>query len=111
MGGNGGGGGGDGVTVVGRAEIDMRAPFRSVKEAVVLFGEKETPLLAGDGDVHGPGLHRLRLMVTDICFLHQEIKRMVKMWVIYYMFSQEKCCTTPFKFTLWPLYFNHFFLT
>ncbi|KAF2932565.1 hypothetical protein DAI22_04g007200 [Oryza sativa Japonica Group] len=63
MGGNGGGGGGgDGVTVVGRAEIDMRAPFRSVKEAVVLFGEKETPLLAGDGDVHGPGLHRLRLM-------------------------------------------------
>uniref|UniRef100_A0A0D9ZGG4 Uncharacterized protein n=1 Tax=Oryza glumipatula TaxID=40148 RepID=A0A0D9ZGG4_9ORYZ len=34
MGGNGGGSGGDGVTVVGRAEIDMRAPFRSVKEAV-----------------------------------------------------------------------------
>lgn len=44
----------DGVVVRGRVEIDMRKPFRSVKEAVMLFGEK---VLAGE--IHAKHLQQV----------------------------------------------------
>lgn len=44
----------EGVVVRGRVEIDMRQPFQSVKEAVILFGEK---VLAGE--IHAKQLQQV----------------------------------------------------
>ncbi|KAK8716802.1 hypothetical protein V6N13_044099 [Hibiscus sabdariffa] len=51
---------GEVTVVVGRAEIDSRQPFRSVKEAVMLFGEKV--LVA---EIYGNKLKEMRVGVGE----------------------------------------------